>query len=76
MFNLPPPRHISTLPESCRAVGQSRRQRRAISDYMHGSKTALYSITSSARSRIDCGTVRPSVLAVLRFKIISYLTGN
>jgi hypothetical protein len=25
-----------------------------------------YSITSSARSRIDCGTVRPSVLAVLR----------
>src|SRR6516164_9030155 len=33
-------------------------------------------MTSSARSRIDCGTVRPSALAVLRFTAISYFTGN
>jgi purine nucleoside permease len=33
-------------------------------------------ITSSARSRIDCGTVRPSALAVLRFTSNSNLVGN
>src|SRR6516225_11162938 len=32
----------------------------------------LHSITSSARSKIDCGTVRPSALAVLRFRTLSY----
>src|SRR5262249_29442861 len=36
----------------------------------------VHSITSSARSRIDCGTVRPSALAVLRFTTISNLVGN
>src|SRR5262249_48868368 len=35
-----------------------------------------HSITPSAVSRIDCGTVSPSVLAVLRFTTISYFTGN
>src|SRR6516165_4636430 len=35
-----------------------------------------YSITSSARSSIDVGTVRPSALAVLRFTTISNLVGN
>ena len=30
-------------------------------------RAPVYSITSSARSRIDCGTVRPSALAVLTF---------
>jgi hypothetical protein len=30
-----------------------------------------HSITSSARSKIDCGTVRPSDLAVLRFTILN-----
>src|SRR5262249_43930208 len=34
-----------------------------------------HSITSSARSRIDCGTVRPSALAVLRLSTVSYLLG-
>ena len=33
---------------------------------MRRNKSCLYSITSSARARIDGGTVRPSVLAVLR----------
>jgi hypothetical protein len=36
----------------------------------------VYSITSSARSRIDRGTSRPSALAVLRFTTISNLVGN
>src|SRR5262249_3922674 len=31
---------------------------------------------SSARSRIDWGTARPSALAVLRFTTISYFVGN
>ena len=35
----------------------------------------VYSITSSARSRIDWGTVRPSALAVLTFTAISNLVG-
>src|SRR6202022_3815030 len=35
-----------------------------------------YSITSSARSRIDGGTARPSALAVLAFKAISNFTGS
>jgi len=35
-----------------------------------------YSMTSSARSKIDCGTVRPSDLAVLRFTTISNFVGN
>jgi len=35
-----------------------------------------HSITSSARSRIDFGTVSPSALAVLRFTAISYFAGN
>ena len=35
-----------------------------------------HSITSSARSKIDCGTARPSALAVLRLTTISNLVGN
>jgi hypothetical protein len=39
--------------------------------------TSSYSsITSSARSRIDGGTARPSAFAVLRFTAISNLVGN
>jgi hypothetical protein len=34
---------------------------------MHRSKIRAYSITSSARSRIEVGMVTPRVLAVLRF---------
>jgi putative ABC transport system substrate-binding protein len=37
---------------------------------------ARHSITSSARSRIDGGTARPSALAVLRFTTISNLVGK
>jgi hypothetical protein len=37
---------------------------------------SVHSITSSARSRIDGGTARPSAVAVLRFTIISNLVGN
>jgi DNA-binding beta-propeller fold protein YncE len=35
-----------------------------------------HSITSSARSKMDCGTARPSALAVLRFTTISNFVGN
>jgi hypothetical protein len=35
-----------------------------------------HSITSSARSKIDCGTVRPSPLAVLALITISNLVGS
>jgi hypothetical protein len=38
--------------------------------------SAPHSITSSALSRIDCGTVRRSTLAVLRFTAISNLIGS
>ena len=37
---------------------------------------AAYSITSSARSKIDGGTARPSALAVLRFMTIWNFVGN
>jgi hypothetical protein len=39
------------------------------------SKTARYSITSSARSRNESGIVRPSALAVVRLTTISNLDG-
>jgi hypothetical protein len=39
------------------------------------SKQCSYSITSSARNKIEGGTVRPSTLAVLTFTAISYFTG-
>ena len=35
-------------------------------------KCGGYSITSSARARIDCGTVSPTVFAVLRLIVSSY----
>src|SRR6516164_7611006 len=36
----------------------------------------FHSITSSARSKIDGATARPSALAVLRFRTISNFVGN
>jgi hypothetical protein len=38
-------------------------------------KKAVHSITSSGRASSDAGTVRPSVFAVLRLMISSYLVG-
>jgi hypothetical protein len=35
----------------------------------------FYSITSSARTSIEAGTVRPSALAVLRLIVSTYLVG-
>src|SRR6266481_6957012 len=37
---------------------------------------SFHSITSSARSRIDCSTVRPSALAALTLTAISNLVGT
>ena len=42
---------------------------------MHRNKLHPHSITPSALSRIDGGTVRPSIFAVLRLTIIKYFTG-
>ena len=39
-------------------------------------RAAFYSITSSARSRIDGGMARPSAVAVLRFTTISNFVGS
>jgi hypothetical protein len=39
-------------------------------------RAPVYSITSSARTRIDGGIASPSALAVLRFTTISNLVGN
>src|SRR6516165_2917607 len=47
----------------------------AKSGLMHRSKKDHHSITSSARLSNDCGTVRPSALAVLRLMTSSYLVG-
>jgi hypothetical protein len=63
------PVRASILPDRCR---RARRQAAA----MHLRCLAAYSITSSARRSIDCGTVRPSALAVLTLIAISNLTGS
>jgi hypothetical protein len=48
---------------------------RARSQKCHNRKSVRYSITSSARARIDGGMVRPSALAVLRLITKSNLVG-
>ncbi len=90
MFSLPPPRHISTLPNSenlkvsiCRPVTLDSGHgadvlacpRSANNGLMHRSNLRLYSITSSARCCKINGTVIPSALAVLRLMTSSYLVG-
>jgi hypothetical protein len=70
MFSLQPPRHISTLPIAgiilrCRELAL-----RATLRHVHR-KTALYSITSSARVSSASGTVMPRAFAVFRLRINS-----
>jgi hypothetical protein len=50
--------------------------RSAINDISHRGKQRRYSITSSARAMSDGGTVRSSVLAVLRLIASSYLVAD
>ena len=94
MFNLKPPRHISTLPfatepdlclprsmsalvSTATALARAQQMtRRAKKRLMHCSNYRHYSITSSAVSRIDGGTVRPSAFAVFRLMTIRYFIGN
>ena len=64
---LPPTVHRSD-PDNVDLCGETILVRDFVGDH--------YSITSSARSRIDCGTVRPSVLAVLVFRVITNLIGS
>jgi len=90
MFYLMPPRHISTLPNASfrpcpndfRSTPISRPfqgpttcLKRAITGLMHRSKQHLYSITSSARTSNEGGTVRPSALAVFMLITSSNLVG-
>src|ERR1700731_3032127 len=44
-------------------------------DANNGHLSVAHSITSSARTRVDCGTVRPSALAVLRLMANSKRVG-
>jgi predicted ATPase len=53
----------------------SRACRTAVAEDLKGSGREIYSITSSARARIDGGIVRPSALAVFRLTIKSNLVG-
>src|ERR1022692_204236 len=76
MFDLQPPRHISTLPNSDLILRRSEMTRCAISGLMHRNKQHLYSITSSANNRNDSGIVRPSDLAVFRLTTNWNLVGN
>src|SRR5262249_16269023 len=61
----PNPRHGGLLPP------RHQRQRRRAPEPRDKLPPSDHSITSSAVSRIDCGTVSPSALAVLRFTTIS-----
>ncbi len=58
------------------ATARDRRDRNGAKTRLtHCSKYDDYSITSSARARIDCGTVSPSTYAALRLITSSYLVG-
>jgi hypothetical protein len=48
-------------------LARSRQRPRRHARETHDELSSLYSITSSARRRIVCGTVKPSAFAVLRF---------
>src|SRR5207249_11033039 len=62
------PRHRLLL----RAQGAPRRHRAAQQQHQ---LAAVHSMTSSARARIDGGTIRPSALAVLRLTTSSKVVG-
>src|SRR5258708_39111380 len=57
------------------STGSSRRTLRATRLTPRGHRETAYSITASARARSDGGTVRPSVLAVLRLMTLSNFVG-
>ena len=67
MSALPPKADIGTQSWNVRFVPKA--------DILRRSKVMLYSITSSARDNSDCGTERPSDLAVLRLMTSSYFVG-
>ena len=53
--------HLATVERTCRHVRFV-----PITGLMHRSKRRAYSMTSSARSRMDCGISRPIALAVFK----------
>ena len=61
-------------------MGHPERRLRLVEAIGHATRAVrrrppVYSITSSARSRIDGGTARPSAVAVLRFTTTSNFVG-
>jgi hypothetical protein len=60
----------------CRARSEPSAFDPAATDRATQQSGGRYSMTSSARSRIDGGAARPSALAVLALRIISYLVGT
>ena len=70
-------RVAAALPPTTAVVLQRReRQFRANNRHMQRSKQQPYSITSSARSRIEVGIVTPIAFAVLRFTTSSKFVGS
>src|SRR5262245_28547708 len=69
--------HKYSDPPHALALLRARRERpRGHSTAEHGYESApVHSITSSARASSVAGTSRPSALAVLRLRIVSYLVG-
>ena len=78
--SLPPPRLYFDRPNNRLEHGRLLRVRRKRPSRRAAEKrdefAPVHSITSSARSRIDGGTARPSALAVLRLMTNSNLTGR
>ena len=69
MFDLQPPRHISTLPESGPSTAIAQCPPGASSGLVHRSNLHPYSITSLVRAGSVGGTVSPSAFALLRLNI-------
>jgi len=67
---------MSALPPGADIEIQSRDVRFVpIADILPCGEQAPYSITSSARSKIEAGTTRPSAFAAARLIVVTYFTG-
>src|SRR5262245_18099416 len=71
-----PPRIVSERRNHCsREPSTTFATKSAISDKLHCSKIAAYSVKSSASESIDAGIVRPTALAAVRLMTNSNLVG-
>jgi hypothetical protein len=68
---------VGTLPAVCARAARDHAVKHCKGLNYHAAVVAFtHSITSSALSRIDGGTVSPSAVAVLRLMTIKYFVGN